>query len=136
MEKKEGFADYCKNYVYDHIYDHVGRVLYACDIASEITQSDTMSGSVTYSARLAREYLIWWWDDCANFEIALSERFGEHCGASAFTDSEAFMMNMVVAGVESLLEQCDTIQKNNKLTITRKIANKIVDEIKNKEVKL
>lgn len=134
--KKESFSDYCKDYVRDRIYDHIGRVLYACDIASEITISDAASGSVTYNALLAREYLIQWWDDCANFEIALSERFGEHCGLSAFTDSEAFMMNMVVAGVESLLEQCDTIQKNNKLTITRKIANKICDEIKNKEVKL
>lgn len=133
--KKEKFAEYCKDYVCDHIFDHIGRVLYACDIASEITLSDAASGSATYNALLAREYLIDWWDDCANFEIAQKERFWEHCELSAFADSEAFMMNMIVAGVESLLEQCDTIQKNEKIRITKKIANKIIDEIKNKEVK-
>ena len=47
MEKKEGFADYCKNYVRDHIYDHVGRVLYACDnmeICSEIMHTHGRGG--------------------------------------------------------------------------------------------
>ncbi|KGN76892.1 hypothetical protein HQ40_01995 [Porphyromonas gulae] len=133
MEKMKKFSDYCRDYICDRIHDHVGRVLYTCDIAHEITLSANIDGSATYSASKASEYLKCWWDDCSEFERYCKETYGE-CRWSAFTDSEKYMVCMIIAGVESLLNQCETIQSQETLQITSDIADKIIDELNGKNV--
>lgn len=135
MEKKCDFSNYCRDYICDRIHDHVGRVLYTCDIAHEITMSASIDGSATYSAIEASEYLKCWWQDCAAFDLYYKETYCESCGLSAFADSEAYMVCMIVAGVESLLNQCETIQLNEKVQITSDLADKIIDELNGKNVK-
>ena len=137
MAQLETYTEYCREFIKLHIEDRIGQELYACDLASTLTEGPNVDGSCTYNAWKAKQYLAEWWDDCAEYFHYEKENFGENLH-NPFEEPEAFMTCMLIAGVESLIGQVDALSEvwNEGIEITRELADAIVKEIEDKEVNL
>ena len=131
----ETLTDYCKNFIADHLENYSDQSIYGCDLGYTITEGINIDGSCTYSTYKAKEYLKFWWDEAADYFQYEKDNFGENLH-NPFERPEAFMVCMVIQGVNSLLSQISFIDKNwdNKIELTEKNIKKIIREIKDLEV--
>lgn len=127
----ENFVEYCKNYIIDHIDEFVGNEVYACDLAYELTQGPNCDGTLTYDTEKAKDYLKEWWYDCSLYWEYEKGSFGESMH-NPFENPEAYMVCMVVEGVNNLLAKCPVIEKkwNDKFTLTKRQASAIKKFVK------
>ena len=136
METKlETLTDCCKGFISDYLPDYSGTNVYGCDLAYTITDGINLDGSFTYSTYKAKEYLKFWWDDAANYFQYEKDNFGQNLH-NPFENPEAYMVCMVIEGVNSLLSKSKFIDKNwdNSIELTDKNIEKIILEIKCFEV--
>ena len=105
----ESFVEYCKNYIVEHIYDLQDKEVYACNLGYELTQGANMDGTLTYSRYDAKEYLREWWDECGEYWEWEKDNFGEH-SHNPFEEPEAYMVCMVIEGVNAILSQCPVVE--------------------------
>ena len=136
METKlETLTDYCKNFIADNLENYSNQSIYGCDLGYTITEGINIDGSCTYSTYKAKEYLKFWWDEASDYFQYEKDNFGENLH-NPFERPEAFMVCMVIQGVNSLLSQVSFIDKNwnNKIELTEKNIKKIIREIKDFEV--
>lgn len=131
----ETLTDYCKNFIADNLENYSNQSIYGCDLGYTITEGINIDGSCTYSTYKAKEYLKFWWDEAADYFQYEKDNFGENLH-NPFERPEAFMVCMVIQGVNSLLSQVSFIDKNwnNKIELTEKNIKKIIREIKDFEV--
>lgn len=130
-ETREGYTEYCKNFIIDHLSGYEGQFIYMCDLAHTITDGINVDGSATYSTYEAKEYIKNWWDEAADFYEYCKLEFGE-CPYNPFESPEAFHCLMVIEGVVYLLSQCDTVAGcnwNEKIELTEEIINAILEEL-------
>ena len=129
-EKKEGFVEYCKNYILEHIDDYEGQDHYACDFAMTLTEGPNIDGSLTYSSYEAKQYLKEWWDECGEYWDYEKDNFGEHTH-NPFDNPEAYMVCMVIEGVASILSNCPEIEDNwnEKIELTAEVIQNIKDYV-------
>ena len=73
------------------------------------------------------EYLKAWWFDCGDYWEYEKDNFGEH-PHNPFDNPEAFMVCMVIHGVDNILSQCRPINEAWNDTIT--LSDKFVAELK------
>lgn len=136
METKlKTLTGYCKEFIVDHLPDYLGTDVYGCDLGYKITDGINADGSCTYSTYKAKEYLKFWWDDAADYFQYEKDNFGENLH-NPFESPEAYMVCMVIEGVNSLLSKSKFIDKNwnNNIELTDKNINKIIREIKDFQV--
>jgi hypothetical protein len=128
-------TDYCKDFIIDNLPDYLGTSVYGCDLGCTITEGINADGSCTYSTYEAKEYLKFWWDDAADYFQYEKDNFGENL-YNPFKNPEAYMVCMVIEGVNSLLSQSSFIDKNwnNEIELTKKNIKKIIQEIKDFQV--
>ena len=128
-------TDYCKDFIIDNLPDYLGTSVYGCDLGYTITEGINADGSCTYSTYEAKEYLKFWWDDAADYFQYEKDNFGENL-YNPFKNPEAYMVCMVIEGVNSLLSQSSFIDKNwdNEIELTEKNIKKIIREIKDFQV--
>ena len=128
-------TDYCKDFIIDNLPDYLGISVYGCDLGYTITEGINIDGSCTYSTHKAKEYLKFWWDEAADYFQYEKDNFGENL-YNPFKNPEAFMVCMVIEGVNSLLSQSSFIDKNwnNEIELTKKNIKKIIREIKDFQV--
>jgi hypothetical protein len=128
-------TDYCKDFIIDNLPDYLGTSVYGCDLGYTITEGINADGSCTYSTYEAKEYLKFWWDDAADYFQYEKDNFGENL-YNPFKNPEAYMVCMVIEGVNSLLSQSSFIDKNwnNEIELTKKNIKKIIQEIKDFQV--
>ncbi len=128
-------TDYCKDFIIDNLPDYLGTNVYGCDLGYTITEGINADGSCTYSTYEAKEYLKFWWDDAADYFQYEKDNFGENL-YNPFKNPEAYMVCMVIEGVNSLLSQSSFIDKNwnNEIELTKKNIKKIIQEIKDFQV--
>ncbi len=131
----ETFNEYCKNYIKDHIDGYVGHSVYGCDLGFTITEGPNMDGSLTYSRYDAMEYLKEWWMDAADYFDWEKLNLGET--RNPFDNPEAYMVCMVIEGVNSLLSQCGVVDVNwnDEFELTEEIAELICKEIDDLKVR-
>lgn len=131
----ETLTDYCKNFIADNLENYSNQSIYGCDLGYTITEGINIDGSCTYSTYKAKEYLKFWWDEAADYFQYEKDNFGENLH-NPFERPEAFMVCMVIQGVNSLLSQVSFIDKNwnNKIELTEKNIKKIIREIKDLKV--
>lgn len=137
METKlETLTDYCKNFIISNIDDYSDQSIYGCDLGYIITEGINADGSCTYSTYEAKEYIKFWWDEASDYFQYEKDNFGENLH-NPFENPEAYMVCMVIQGVNSLLSQISFIDKNwnNKIKLTEKNIKKIIREIKDLKVK-
>lgn len=136
METKlETLTDYCKDFIAYKLDDYSGQSIYGCDLGYTITEGINADGSCTYSTYKAKEYIKFWWDEAAEYLQYEKDTFGENFH-NPFESPEAFIVCMVIEGVNSLLNQSSFINKNwdNEIELTEENINKIIKEIKDFEV--
>lgn len=126
----EQFDVYCKDFIKNHIEDHLGRTVYACDFASDITMGINVDGSATYSTYLAKEYLKEWWDEAADYFSYEKDNFGEVLH-NPFENPEAYMVCMVIKGVEYLMSRVKEINEawNDQIEVTQELRDSIVAQL-------
>lgn len=131
------FETYCKDYIKDHISDYVGNDYYMCDLGSEITEAPNCDGTLTYSRALAKDYIREWWDEAAEYWDYEKLNFGEN-SHNPFDNPEAYMVCMVIEGVQSLLSQCTEVneQWNEEVELTQDLADSICEQIDGFNVEL
>ena len=129
------FTQYCKEYIAEHIDYYKGQSVYLCDLGSHITMDANMNGSLTYSAEEAREFLNAWSGDAADYWKWEKWMLGENLH-NPFDNPEEYMVCMVIAGVDYLIDQ--TIANigmaelwNEQVKLTSKIVRKIRDNVYN-----
>lgn len=136
METKlETLTDYCKNFIISNIDNYSDQSIYGCDLGYTITKGINVDGSCTYSTYEAKEYIKFWWDEASDYFQYEKDNFGENLH-NPFENPEAYMVCMVIQGVNSLLSQISFIDKNwnNKIKLTKKNIKKIIRGIKDLEV--
>jgi len=136
METKlETLTDYCKNFIISNIDNYSDQSIYGCDLGYTITEGINADGSCTYSTYEAKEYIKFWWDEASDYFQYEKDNFGENLH-NPFENPEAYMVCMVIQGVNSLLSQISFIDKNwnNKIKLTKKKIKKIIRGIKDLEV--
>lgn len=131
----ETLTDYCKNFIADNLENYSNQSIYGCDLGYTITEGINIDGSCTYSAYKAKEYLKFWWDEAADYLQYEKDNFGENLH-NPFENPEAYMVCMVIEGVNSLLSKSKFIDDNwdNNIELTDKNINKIILEIKDFQV--
>ena len=122
----ESFKDYCKNYILDHIEGYEGQLHYGCDFAYTLTETPNVDGTLTYSTHDAIEYLREWWYECGEYWEYEKDNFGEH-PHNPFDEPEAYMVCMVIEGVNAILANEPHIEKswNDKLELTEEVIEDI-----------
>ena len=136
METKlETLTDYCKDFIISNIDGYSDQSIYGCDLGYTITEGINADGSCTYSTYKAKEYIKFWWDEASDYFQYEKDNFGENLH-NPFESPEAFMVCMVIQGVNSLLSQISFIDKNwnNEIELTEKNIKKIIRKIKDLEV--
>lgn len=129
------FLTYCRDYIKGNIHDYVGQVHYGSDLPFVITQGPNADGTLTYSRYEAMEYLREWWWDCADYYDWSMDNFGSV--RNPFDNPEAYMVCMVIEGVNILMSQCPDIDNNwnDDFELTKEIADRICELIDDFEIK-
>lgn len=107
----EDFKTYCKNYILDHIGEFEGQMAYGCDFGYALTQEPNANGTLTFSRYDAKEYLREWFDECGEYWWHEEMYFGGH-EHNPFNNPEAYMVCMVIAGVNAILANEPHIEEN------------------------
>lgn len=128
MNTLESFLEYCQDFIKSSIRDYVGQTHYSGDLPFTITQGPNCDGTLTYSRQAAMEYLQAWWWDCADYYDMAMDNFGQV--RNPFDNPEAYMVCMVIEGVNSLLSQCgDVWDWKDEFELTEEMADKICEKI-------
>lgn len=130
METLESLTEYCKEFIKDHIDGYVGQMVYGSELGYNITEGINADGSCTYSTYMAKQYLKEWWDDAADYFQYEKDNFGEN--HNPFENPEAFMVCMVIEGVNQLLMRYFNAHDelyNERFELTQEIADEICDFI-------
>lgn len=128
------FTDYCRDFIIDNINDYKGEKVYGCDLYFTLCEGINANGTATFSRQLAKEYICKWWDDASDFSDHEKFNFGER--SNPFENPEAFMVKMVIEGVDSLLSQCQFIYDNwnDEIILTEEVINSITSDIEEFDV--
>lgn len=131
----ESYEEYCKDFIKNELYNHEGSAYYVCDLGNTLTEYINMDRSATYSCYKAEEYIKYWWDDAGD----ILQYYYENTGicVNPFDEPEKFHVLMITEGVNSLLSQCEIIDKNwdGEITLTEENINTIIDEIKDLDIR-
>lgn len=128
MENLESFTQYCKEFIKDHIDGYTDQMVYGAGLGHTITEGINADGSCTYSTYMAKQYLKEWWDDAADYFQYEKDNFGEN--NNPFENPEAFMVCMVIEGVNQLLMHYFNAHDelyNEQFELTQEIADEICD---------
>lgn len=132
-EKIMGFVEFCKNHILETLEEYEGQTVYACDLGYTLTERMNSDGTFTYSTALAKNYLYEWWWEASDYWEYEKSNFGENYH-NPFDNPEAYIVCMVIEGVNCLLAKCDYIDKrwNEEIELTKRTINiikKQVDEL-------
>lgn len=112
MEKEiKDFIPFCKEKILYELENYEGQTVYACDLGYKLTEDINANGSFTYSRELAKDYLKEWWDEASDYWEFEQLQFGEHIH-NPFDNPEAYIVCMVIEGVNGLLSKCPLIEDN------------------------
>ena len=132
--KIESFFDYCKNYIIDNIENWEGQTKYACDLGDYLTEGPNVDGSLTYSTYRAKEYIREWWYEAGEYWEYEKNNFGENTH-NPFDNPEAYMVCMVIEGVNSILSRCQYIEDNwnEEITLDEATIKIIIEQVKEQD---
>lgn len=128
--KYEDFFDYCMTHLLQRLEAYEDTSEYACDLGYKLCERENCDGTLTYSTYEAKQYLKEWWDECADYIEYENFEFGEN-RHNPFENPEAFMVCMVIAGVNSILNQCESINEawNDEVELNEAFLEKLRGEL-------
>ena len=128
--KYESFFEYCYEHLLEKLKEYESTSEYACDLGYKLCEDENVNGTLTFSTYEAKQYLKEWWDECGEYLEYENFNFGEN-RHNPFENPEAFMVCMVIAGVNSILCQCESINEawNDKVELNEKFLEKLRGEL-------
>lgn len=126
----DSYTEYCKNVILDNLDYWEGQTVDLCDLGWKLTETMNVNGSCTFSRQKALDYIHEWWDAAGDYWEYENFEFGEHFH-NPFDDPEAYMVSMVIAGVNALLSECDVVREgwNTCVELTEERIEKIREEV-------
>jgi hypothetical protein len=127
----EKFIEYCKDYIIDNIEAYEDEKVHACDLADTLMSGPYYDGTLTYSRSQAKDYLIEWWDDCADFLEYSLQHFCEF-RVNPFENPESFIVGMVSEGIAGILCKVPFVDEHwdgEEITLTPEIIQAIKDGV-------
>lgn len=126
----EDFFDYCKEHLLQRLDEYEGTTQYACDLGYTLCEDENVNGTLTFSTYEAKQYLKEWWDECGEYLEYENFNFGEN-RHNPFENPEAYMVCMVIQGVRSILDQCNSINQswNDRIELNEEFLEKLREEI-------
>lgn len=127
MEKIESYVEYVKNFIADKLPEYEGTEVYGCDLGYTITEGINADGSATYNRQKAMDYVKEWFEEAAEVYRYQVENYGQ-ASQNPFENPEAWMVCMIIEGVNSILGQCDVVEDfwNDEIELTEEIIQKIL----------
>lgn len=125
------FNDFCKEQIKNKLPEWVGCEVYMCVLGQELTQ-----GMNCNSRKDVLDYLREWWDDASDYWEFEKIFFGEH-SYNPFENPEAYLADMVIEGLNSLMRQCTDVDDNwdKRIKLTQEMCDSILEQIESLEVK-
>lgn len=125
------FVRFCKDKIIDELPNYEGQQHYACDLFDYLTEDINANGTFTYSTELAKDYLKEWWDDASDYWEYEKFNFGENYH-NPFENPEAYLVCMVIEGVNQLLSKCKFIDENwnEEIELTEENIQTITEQVK------
>lgn len=107
----KSFNEYCHDFIADNLPLYDGHLHYGSELGYDITEEMNVNGSATFSRPAAMDYIREWWIEAADYWEYERLEFGEHFH-NPFDDPEAYMVCMIIEGVNSILAQSTFINEN------------------------
>jgi hypothetical protein len=101
------FNEYVREFIKDRLPDYKGREIYADDLPFYICEGISADGTATCSTAKAQKYLFEWSGEAGDYMEWNESEFGK--STNPFNNPEAFMVGMIRAGVEIILQQVSAI---------------------------
>lgn len=129
----QDYVEYIKEFIKDKLPEYEGTEVYCCDLGYTLTEGINADGTATYNRQEAMEYIKEWFDEAADVYNYQVENYGQAC-QNPFENPEAWMVCMIIEGVNSVLGQCEYINENwnDEIILTEEIIqiiNEYVEEI-------
>lgn len=124
----KSFSEFCKEYLFEQLGEYKGKSMYACDMAYILCEDANCNGTMTYSRAEAIKYLCEWWYDASDYSDYEQMNFDER--SNPFKNPEAYMVRMVIWGIDYLLSQCSVIDEswNDVLELTPEVIEAIKEQ--------
>lgn len=130
------FSDFCRETIKDNLPEYVGLDVYMCELGWLLTNEMNSDGTFTYSRSEALDYLREWWDEAAGYWDYEKFKFGENCH-NPFDNPEAYLVCMVIEGVNSILSQCHEVIDNwdDEVKLSQEMCDSIIEQLDELDVK-
>ena len=124
------FIRFCKDKIINELKNYAGSEHNACGLGYILTEDINADGTFTYSRELAKDYIKEWWNDASDYWDYEQWSFGEHTH-NPFDNPEAYLVCMVVEGVNVLLSKCEIIDNawNDELELTEETIQAITEQV-------
>lgn len=126
----QSFEEYCKDFINDKLEEYIGITVYGADLGFTLTEGINSDGTATYSKQKAMEYIKEWFDEAGEVYQYQVDNYGKAC-QNPFENPEAWMVCMIIEGVNNLLGQCETVENfwNDEKEITEELMENIKSEV-------
>lgn len=130
------FSEFCRNHIAENLPEWLGQEVYMCDLGGELTQGTNCDGTFTFSTSLAKDYLREWFDEAGEYWDYEKFNFGENLH-NPFNNPEAYIVCMVIEGVNSILSQCAIVDEmwNDQVELTQELIDEILEQIADVDVR-
>lgn len=125
------YAEYCREHIKDNINQLIGETFESSqDLGIELTESENINGSATFSTYKAKQYIKAWFDNVGVFLDEYYQDLGELPTHSPFNDAELFHVVMLIYGVQNILANVSKINDNPEpFELTQELAEHIKKEV-------
>ena len=130
MEKLETLIEYSVDYIVNRLSDFKGESFPdVYELSNELTMSDNMSGSFTYSTYKAQQYIKEWFNELGDILEHYEFQMGEPLKVNPFTDSEKFHAIVVMLKIEMLLSGLKCLNVDGDIVLNDQTIKGITDEL-------
>lgn len=124
--------EFLKDYIevrLDEMQDD-NKTVYGCDLADEITMPINMDGTYFIWTAKTEEFIKNHWDEAGDFYQDYVEHFDEP-PASVFTEPDKFHVQMMILGIEQVMDQSSFVQEhwNEEIQLTGENCRQILTEL-------
>lgn len=117
------------NEMVEHLEDLEGQVVYGCDLAFTLFESENIDGSFTCSAHKSREWINEYWDYLGEVVEDYEFNYGE-LPVNPLVNEEAFQLQIIIFLASRLVCESTFIEVNwnEEIELTEETIEQIVSE--------
>ena len=112
-----------------HLEDLEGQVVYGCDLAFTLFESENVTGSYTCNTHESRQWIKEYWDYLGEVVEDYEFNYGE-VPTNPFKNAEVFQMQIILHMASNLVSKSDYIEEHwdEEIELTEETIKQIVSE--------